>query len=213
MSSTEERERLRIATALHENIGQILALIRIDMGAFAESANSVEVFDEIRQIRELIDQVIQFVRTLTLDLCPPMLYELGFDAAVQRLVEQYQDRYDVRFCFQSDGEKRPLDDGMRILLFNVVRELMVNVVKHAKAETATISVLRDADEIKIAVKDDGMGFDDTKIGSKSSDEGFGILSITERVNSIGGRMEIQSQINSGTTVIVTVPWNSVTNNN
>ena len=213
LSSTEERERLRIATALHENIGQILALIRIDMGALAESANSVEVCDEIRQIRELIDQVIQFVRTLTLDLCPPMLYELGFDAAVQRLVEQYQDRYDVRFCFQSDEEKRPLDDGMRILLFNIVRELMVNVVKHAKAETATISVLRAADEIKIAVKDDGIGFDDTKIRPKSSDEGFGILSITERVNSIGGRMEIQSQINSGTTVIVTVPWNSVTNNN
>jgi signal transduction histidine kinase len=142
-----------------------------------------------------------------------MLYELGFDAAVQRLVEQFQGRYDVRFYFQTDGDKRPLDDAMRTLLFNIVRELMVNVVKHAKAETATISVLRDANEIKIAVKDDGKGFDTTEIRPNGSNEGFGILNIFERLNTLGGRIDIQSVINSGTTVLVTVPWNLQALNN
>ena len=213
LSLTEERERRRIATGLHENIGQILALIRIELGALAESVHSAETCDEIQQIRELIDQAIQFVRTLTVDLSPPMLYELGFDAAVQRLVEQFQGRYDVRFYFQTDGDKRPLDDAMRTLLFNIVRELMVNVVKHAKAETATISVLRDANEIKIAVKDDGKGFDTTEIRPNGSNEGFGILNIFERLNTLGGRIDIQSVINSGTTVLVTVPWNLQALNN
>jgi signal transduction histidine kinase len=100
---------------------------------------------------------------------------------------------------------------MRILLFNVVRELMVNVVKHAKAQTGAISVLRDANEIKITVEDDGIGFDTTQIRPNGSNEGFGILNISERLNSIGGRIEIKSVINSGTAVLVTVPWNHPSN--
>jgi PAS domain S-box-containing protein len=211
LTSTEDRERRRIAKTLHENIGQILALIRIELGALTESVKSAEACDEIRQIRALIGEVMQFVRTLTVDLCPPMLYELGFYAAVQQLVEQFLEKYNISFDFIRDGEGGPIDQGMCILLFNVVRELMVNVVKHAKAQTAAISLLRDANEIKITVEDYGIGYDTTQIRPNGSNEGFGILNISERLHSIGGRIEIKSVINSGTTVFVTVPWNHPSN--
>ncbi|MGO9377143.1 MAG: PAS domain S-box protein [Dissulfurispiraceae bacterium] len=205
LSLTEERERRRIANALHENIGQILALIKIELGALAESTHSAETYEEIGQIRDLIDQVSQFVRTLTADICPPILYEIGFYAAVQRLAGQFQGKYNIKFDFFSDGEEEPIDDEMRSLLFNVVRELLVNIVKHAKAERATISLLGDANEINITVADNGIGFDTTENRPEGSNEGFGILNISERLSSIGGRIEIKSAINAGTTVLVKVP--------
>jgi PAS domain S-box-containing protein len=205
LSSTEEHERRRIATALHENIGQILALIRIELGSLTESVSSAEACNEIRQIRALIDEVIQFVRTLTVDLSPPMLYELGFHAALQRLAEQFREKYNIRFHFISDGERGLIDQGMSILLYNVVRELMVNIVKHGKAKIAKVSVMEYADEIKIIVEDDGIGFDTTRLRPDGSNEGFGILNIAERLSSIGGRIEIQSAPNTGTTVLLAVP--------
>ena len=205
LSLTEEHERRRIATALHENIGQILALIRIELGALTELVLSAEARNEIRQIRELIDEVIQFVRTLTVELSPPMLYELGFYAAVKRLAEQYQEKYNISFHFIGNGESVSPDQEMSILLFNAVRELMVNIVKHAKAKRATVSVMEDADEIKIIVEDDGIGFDTTRLRPDGSNEGFGILNIAERLSGIGGWIKIQSAPNAGTTVLLAVP--------
>ncbi len=205
LSSAEERERRRIATALHENIGQILALIKIDLGALVVSIDSPKTCSEIHEIRELTDQVIQFVRTMTVDLSPPMLYELGFNAAIARLMEQFKGRYDVDFHLETSGTERNLDDGMRIFLFNIARELVVNVVKHARASKAMVKIEHSSDHIKITVEDDGIGYDPSDIRSDRN-EGFGLLNLCERINSFGGRIEITAHINSGTTVTAIVPY-------
>jgi signal transduction histidine kinase len=121
LSLVEERERHRIATDLHDHIGQTLALSKIKLGALRESVSS-DLAVSVDEIRKLIEQTIQYTRSLTSELSPPILYELGFETAVDWLGEQILSRQDIHFHFNDDGQPKPMEDEARVLLFQAVRE-------------------------------------------------------------------------------------------
>ncbi len=204
LSLIEERERHRIATEIHDNIGQTLAFCKIKLGALRESVpNSlVEYVDEIR---DHIEETIQYTRSLTFEISSPILYELGFEAAVEWLTEQILNRYGIMSHFEDDGQSKPLNDEARVLLFQTVRELLVNVTKHAQALNAKVSIQRDDDKILINVEDDGVGFNTTEIDSYSGTGSFGLFSIRERLRHLGGHLEIKSKPGHGTWVAIVVP--------
>ena len=201
LTLTEERERRRIAIQLHENIGQILAFARIKLGALIAEAATSALAADLSEIRDQIDQTIQFTRSLTFELSPPILYELGFGDAVQWLASQFQENCGTKIELQQEPHPAPLNDEVRTILFLVVRELLANVAKHAQAHHAKVVIEKDGDQLKIQVEDDGVGFNVAKSGAV----GFGLFSIRERLDHIGGQMKVKSKPGYGTLVILTIP--------
>jgi signal transduction histidine kinase len=206
LSFTEERERRQIAMDLHDYIGQALAITKIKLGALQELTFSPDVSDPLREIRELVEQAIQYSRSLTSELSPPILYELGLEAAIGWLTKQIQKQHGMMIEFENDEQPKPVDDRMRSLLFQCVRELLINVVKHAQAQKAKVIIRRDKDAIVITVQDDGVGFETSEMSSSSERMGgFGLFSIKERLNYLGGNFEIESGREKGTRVAIVVP--------
>jgi len=202
LSLTEERERRAIATDLHDHIGQILALTKIKLGELQQQAKG----RTLEEIRELVEQSIQYTRSLTFELSPPILYELGFQAAVEWLAEQMQEKHGIRISVNGNHAVGPLSDDIRMFLFKAVRELLLNVAKHAQARQTTVSIRQEGENLRIAVADDGVGFDVSQLeGPSGSTRGFGLFSVRERSNHFGGQLEINSQPGKGTTAILFVP--------
>ncbi len=209
LSLAEERLRRRIATDIHDNISQNLAISKMKLDSLAESAKDGAMSKSIEEVRELLAQAIESTRSLTFEMSPPVLYELGFEAAVGWLVRQTRQRYGLEMEFIDDGHAKLLDDDVRVLLFQAVRELTVNVVKHAKAHKATVSTRRVRGNIRVTVEDDGVGF----AASESWDYrkgGFGLFSIRERLDQVGGRVDIRSRPGRGTCVTLIAPLDSRT---
>jgi len=206
LSLTEERERRRIADALHDRVGQTLALCKIKLGPLRRSASSTDLAEPLDEINQYIEEIIRDTRSLTFELSSPILYQLGLEAAVEWLTEQTQARHGISAYFENDGQPKPLDDDIRVLLFQAARELLMNVVKHAQAQSVEVSMQRVGGHVQISVEDDGVGFNVLPIGHHWSEiKGFGLFSIRERLDHLGGQLKISSQPGQGTQVTLVAP--------
>jgi len=202
----EERERRRIATDLHDQIGQTLALCKMKASVLREAATTADLAESLDEIRAMTETAIAYARSLTYQLSPPILYELGLEAAVEWLGEDLLEGNGVTCNFEIDAQPKPLDDDVRVLLFRAVRELFVNIVKHAHAHKATVSIRRDGQEIEILVEDDGIGFDKSRVHTRSPQKGgFGLFLYRERLSYLGGRFQVETSPGEGTRVTLAAP--------
>lgn len=206
LSLTEEHERRRLATELHDRVGQILALIQIKLGGLRESASPTHLAAPLDEIRRLLEQSIRFTRSLTFELSPPILYDLGFEAAVEWLADTMHEQYGIPIQVHRNGyPPQPLSDEIRVLLFQAVRELLVNVMKHAKARQVQISMAKEGKNLKVTVGDDGVGLGPSPETAFPGAQGFGLFSIRERLKYLGGQLEVLSGPGQGTQVALMVP--------
>jgi PAS domain S-box-containing protein len=206
LSLAEEQERRRIATEVHDHIGQNLAFAKIQLGTLLESDSSSGIRTTVDEVSNLVDEAIQDTRSLISELASPILYELGFVPAVQWLTQKIGKRHHITIDFDDDGQPKPLSDDIRVLLFQAVRELLANVVKHAQADKAKVSITRNADHIQVDVSDNGIGFDPAEIGPDADQGGrFGLFSIQQRLEPLSGHMEITSKPGQGAKVTLTGP--------
>jgi len=199
LTVAEERERQRIATELHDQIGQSLTISKIRVDALHQSMKTGEHAKVLEEVCNCLSKAIGQVRSLTFDLSCPMLHQLGFEAAVAAwLTEQVEAKHHISTIFEDDEQAKPLDDDVRTILFRNVRELLINVVKHAKAHNVKVSVQKIGNEIQVTVEDDGIGFEPAESLAKAAREGkFGLFSIRERLEQLGGRLEIDSKATHG----------------
>jgi signal transduction histidine kinase len=204
----EERERKRIAAVLHDDIGQNLALLKLKLGFLQDIHHSIKKSVITAEGLDLIEQTIASTRTLTYGLVSPLLYELGFAEGIQNLCEQIQDRRpEMHIQFQLNDQSLKLSDQMSIVLFRIIRELLLNIEKHAGATNAELKINVRDKQLHITLKDDGVGFDITNLGTEfSSEGGFGLFSIQEQVRGLGGIFEIRSTLGKGTQVFLTMPY-------
>jgi PAS domain S-box-containing protein len=206
LSLAEEQLRRRIATELHDHISQNLAISKMKLDSLMDSAAGSEQDKTLREIADTLAQTIETTRSLTFEISPPVLYELGFVAAVNWLARQTKRRFGLDVRFADDGKSKKLDADVRVLLFQAVRELLVNIVKHAEANKAYISIKKVRDNVRIIVEDDGVGFDASAIGANDYTKGgFGLFNIRERIDLVGGKVEIQSSPGNGTKITLTAP--------
>ena len=206
LSLAEERERRRIATHLHDCIGQTLLVSKMKLSTLLESESCPGLAGSLGEIIEMIEQTIQNVRSLTFELGPPMLYMLGLESAVEWLVEQNEIQHGIMSEFEDDGESKPLDDDLRVELFQNVRELLINVTKHSRATRVKVSIRRNGSAVNVSVEDDGVGFDNSKVGSQwDGADGFGLFSIRERLRHFGGHFYVYSRPGYGTRVTLVAP--------
>jgi len=202
----EERERRRIAADLHDGVCQALAAAKIKIGVLGRDGLTHQAQEALREVRELIDQSLRETRSLMFEISPPVLYELGLEAAIEWLCDRFERRYGIRAEFVNDGEPRRLDEEMRVILFRAVRELLINVVKHARAHRATVSLENVDGGVRITVEDDGRGFDVSNLEHHTGGKGgFGLFNIRERLEHLGGEGIVESRIGQGTRVILTAP--------
>ncbi|MGD0077282.1 MAG: PAS domain S-box protein [Sedimentisphaerales bacterium] len=209
LTLTEERERRRIAGKIHDEISQTLAIVKIKLDTLQSSSPSEASAAEIAEISSSVEKVIQETRTLTFELSYPILYELGFEAAVAEwLSEQVQKKHGIATEFQDDGQTKPLDDDVRVLLFRNIRELLINIIKHARADKVKVSVAKTDDSIKVTVEDNGVGLNVEEI-TASRKGSFGLFSIRESIGELGGSFEIESKPGAGCKVTMMAPLKGI----
>ncbi len=210
LSLAEERERRRIATDLHDRVGQALAVSKVKLGALKETASAEGHGKCIDDIRHLLEQAIQETRSLMFEISSPILYELGLEAALEWLAEKMEKQHSMPCRYRDDGQPKPLDDDIRVLLFQAASELLINVAKHARARRVEISTSRDGGRIQVVVEDDGIGFEPAQISSCwGKDQGFGLFSIRERMKYVGGFLDVESQPGTGARITLIAPLEGV----
>jgi signal transduction histidine kinase len=206
LSLSEERERRRLAQALHDRIGQVLALVSIRLGALLERTPDPERVQEIREVRRLVAEATADTRSLTFDLSPPVLYELGLEAALEWLADRLGAEHGLLIACQLETGRAPVPDALRVVLFQCARELLTNVGKHARAQRVTVTLRRPRGRVQLGVEDDGVGFDLARLDPHTrGDDGFGLFNIQERLTHLGGRVDVQSVRGQGTRILLDLP--------
>jgi len=206
----EETERRKIATELHDNVGQKLALAKFDLQSSMNSISDAAMLASINNLCAEIDNIVEDIHLLTFELSNPVLNELGLMAAIDKyLSEEIHEKHRIEVELSSDIGVDNLEGIVRRCLYRNTRELLVNVVKHANAHKVKVRIHHSADRIQIRVEDDGIGFDVKKIASLPADTGgFGLFSIREQLEYIGGNLQIESDAGKGTKVTITAPLKS-----
>lgn len=204
---TEEHERRRIAVGLHDQVGQALALAQIKLSAACKElpdAQCTAVTDAV----SLIEEAINAQRSLVFELSPPVLYDLGLGAALAWLAEDVEKRHGLKLEIVDDGADKPLDDSAKAIVFRAVRELVMNVLKHAQVPAATVSLRRNDQDIEVDVADGGAGFDPSFADGAKNGAGFGLLSVREQIRGLGGTLRVESAPQRGALVTLSVPLQS-----
>lgn len=205
LTLTEERERRHIALGIHDRIGHVLAVAKLKLESLMEATRSPEMARKVDDICILLKQAIDDTRSLSFEISPPILYELGLYPAVCWLAEHFDKRFELHTTVDSDRLPVSLSDGISMMLFRAVHELLTNVVKHANASNVRISLAVRGELLRIQIQDDGVGFDVARWTTRpGTSAGFGLFSIRERLEHLGGRFEIASRPDNGTTVVLTM---------
>ncbi|OPY84462.1 MAG: Oxygen sensor histidine kinase NreB [Syntrophus sp. PtaU1.Bin208] len=204
--TTEERERRRIATELHDHIGQTLAITRIKLEMLHALASYSGFAEALEEIQGFVKQAIKETRSLMTKLSPPVFYELGLNAALEWLMQYFGEQHNLRINYRGKRDPFSINEDLQILLLQATRELLMNVVKHAGVEEAEVTLRTSRKQIKIEVIDHGAGFEVSKIGTPLDWRGgFGIFSIHERLKNLGGQLQIHSKRGEGTHFTLVAP--------
>ena len=198
----EERQRRAIARDLHDHLGQALAFIRMQLSDLQGDVMFSGFEARLESMGDLLDQSIAYTRTLTAEISPPVLYELGFLPAVRWLADRMRKKHALPVKVKVSGDASIGEEATRIVTFLAVRELLINAVKHAGAREVVIALRGEPDAVLVEVGDDGAGFDP---GDAGGGDGFGLFSLGERIRSLGGTVEIESASGRGTRVKLRVP--------
>ena len=209
LSRVEERERRRLATELHDHLGQNLAFIKMQLTAITCAKGSSDCAKRVTAAIELVDDSMQEVRSLIFQLSPPLLFEVGFEPALEWLAEQFREQHCLQVEIIHDGEPLSLDEEIRTTLFHIVRELLVNVVKHADTTHVYIFIDDPDDTVAIVVIDAGAGFNVEQVMHRQKKEsGFGLFNIQQKIKHLGGHFTIESEPGKGTHITLQVPVKS-----
>ena len=203
LALAEVRERQSIARDLHDGLGQELNAATIKLDALRSSEIATPLHPALNEVAQLLEGVVREMRSLTAQLNPPVLEQLGFLPAIEWLSEEMQKIYHLEVRLDDDAKLEHLDSVTASILFRAVRELLINVSRHAKVKSAHI-VLRCAnDQLTVTVTDQGSGIPASQ--PSGSVGGLGLATIKERINYIGGTFQLKSERNRGTTAVIQVP--------
>ena len=192
LTLAEQRERRRLAEVLHDNLQQLLVGAKFRLAMLGRAADS-SVKLAADEAEDLLDQSIECSRSLTGELSPPILHQGGLVPALEWLAVWMQQKHGFTVLLQADESASPKSEDTKVLLFQSVRELLFNALKHAGVRTAFVRLAASDDHIEVTVSDDGAGFDRESVAPRAGRAmGFGLFSIHERLELLGGRLEIDS---------------------
>ena len=206
LTLTEQRERRRLATDLHDYLAQLVVASRLRIAQLIPRVGDPAISTTLAQVDTMLDQALTYTRSLVAELSPQILYQFGLAKSLLWLGEQMK-QHNLRVSVELANAPFTLADDQAVLLFQSVRELLFNIIKHAKIDHATLTVSVDEQqELWICVEDEGVGFDVGDITNPGdSHRKFGLLSIRERMELLGGECELSSAPGVGTIAILHLP--------
>lgn len=206
MTRAEERERRRLSQVLHDGLQQVLVAARMKTGLAGRWVQDKRAVKAIREAHDLIDQAIAESRSLTKDLSPPALYDNGLAAGLEWLARETERTYHLSVTMALAPELEPNDLSTKVFVFQSARELILNAVKHAQASSMKISLSGlGEDLLQVTIEDDGRGFCVDAMAKNYEGRGFGLFSIKERLDLIGGEFWITSSPREGTKATIVAP--------
>jgi signal transduction histidine kinase/predicted hydrocarbon binding protein len=210
LSEAEEAERQQLARELHDQVGQNLTALGINLNiARAQIPDSDPMGDAIRARLDdslaLVEQTAGRIRDVMANLHSPVMDDYGLVATLEWYGRQLSTRTDIDIAVQGEELDPRLTARVENALFRIAQEALTNVVKHAQATQATVNVLADGDSVRLIIADDGVGFDPRRLRTAGERQGWGLLSMTERAEAVGGHCHIESHPQKGTQVVVEAP--------
>ena len=206
LSIAEAEERRKIAEELHDRIGATLTVTSIKLSGLKNQTLPEDVQYALEDLNKTITGLLKDIRALTFQLSPPALYDIGPSAAIESLANSISKQHSIKIDFQDDGLKKSLEKNIGVFLYKAVRELLLNVIKHAQAKQVWIRLFRVEDKYRVELKDDGIGFDPKKvILNNEIDSGFGLFNIKNRLEYHRGGMIIDAHPGKGSRFIIEVP--------
>lgn len=207
LMEAQEAERQRIARELHDEIGQVLTAVRINIQAVQRAFNTPEDSSHIEDSLGIIDEALKQVRNMSLDLRPPHLDDFGLSSALR----WYLDRYAKRFGHTTqfiDGQPAPhprLRRDLETACFRIVQEALTNVARHANAKSVSVKLARSNGYLLLTIQDDGLGFEVTALANATAGASLGVRGMQERAEAVGGRIKIESAKGKGTKIQAQFP--------
>lgn len=199
----DERSRRHFASDIHDSVVQTLGAAKLRSELLKEHVGK-EGIPLLNELQQFITESIAEARLIMSELSPPVLNELGFLPAVEWLAEQVESKHGISIEFKKKDPLADVSHEIQVLLYQSIRELLMNVVKHAKARKAAITISNAASKVRVEVSDDGVGFKPMKL-YRDQQSGYGLFGIRERLKHFGGRMYIQSRPGKGARVVMFAP--------
>lgn len=204
--SSQEQERKALSRELHDEIGQLLTALRMELGNLerGRAAQGVEADPHLDQAKKLAESTLRTTRDIAMGLRPAMLDVLGLGPALEWQVREFTRRYHTPIKLEVDGDLREVPDPHRTYLYRIVQEGLTNCARHAQAKNIHVKLEDAGGKLAVLVEDDGVGFDQ----HAGVVYGLGLLGMTERVRELCGQMSIQSEPGKGTRIEVVLPLKS-----
>lgn len=200
--SSQEQERKVLSRELHDEIGQSLTALRIELGKLEHVRHTPQFAEHLEETKKLAEQTLQSARSISMGLRPAMLDELGLGPALQWQAREFSRRFQIGVNLEIPSDLRDLPDQTRTYLYRIVQECLTNCARHSQANQVQVSVTQEEDTIRLRVADDGVGFLRPK---KQNSGGLGLLGISERVRELAGEISIDSAPGKGTEIKVRIP--------
>ena len=202
----QEKERRHIARELHDEIGQALTAVKLDLETMQRAKSAAVVRARIKESLGRIEQILQEVRTLSLDLRPSVLDDLGLVSALRWYLGRFSQSAGFELSFTAEPLQRRLPVEIETACFRVAQEALANAARHAKAGRVSVELRQQDRELLLSVNDDGVGFDVRSVlEGTAQGESFGLLGMEERVALAGGTVEIRSEPGKSTSISVRIP--------
>jgi len=206
--SAQERERKRISMELHDELGQSLAVLKLQIRAIERALreDQPDLKERSRELLQYLDGVIDDIRRLSRDLSPAILEDLGLQSALKYLIDGVSKHYTVSHSFAVEDLDHLFPPEAQIIIYRIFQECLTNISKHAGASKVSISIREDNGLISLTLEDDGAGFDPVQIAARrATGRGLGLAALYERTRMLGGNLEIRTQPGAGTRVTCTIP--------
>jgi PAS domain S-box-containing protein len=204
LRNIREEERKHVAREIHDELGQELTVLKMDVGSLIKKIPQPDdiMRKRLASFSELVDNIAQSVRRISSELRPSLLDDLGLPAAISWHLEEFGKRSSIKTRFTEPKEEWVLPDAVKTNLFRILQEALTNVVRHSKATEVRVKLERDDHTITLHIFDNGVGYSTERSQNGNT---LGILGMRERANIIGGKLEIETMPGNGTKIVVTVP--------
>jgi two-component system CheB/CheR fusion protein len=205
LDAAEQRERERIGQILHDDLQQLLYAVEMNLQLVEDTALPDDDAEVLASARGTLKQALETSRTLAADLTAPEVEGTNLHATLERLAERMQDAYDLAVSVGGPAPLEMADRGLHELVYRLTRELLFNVVKHADVDAARVEARYVNAHLHVAVADEGAGFDPEVLEAEEEGTGLGLTGMRERIELLGGRVEVESAPNQGTRVTLVLP--------
>ena len=206
--NAQEEERKRVARELHDETSQVLTSLLISLAVLEESITSPEARERIAETRQLAHQTLRAIRSLSIDLRPSALDDLGLLPALRWYIKEYQQKFSLEVDFHATGPKERLSSELETVLYRIVQEALTNVARHAHAHKVSVTLKESDKAIDATISDDGTGFDAEGLQKKpdiGQERGWGLVGMYERAHLLDGTLTIDAKPGRGTTVCAHIP--------